>query len=230
MIFLFSSVSPVLFIMYLIYRHDLAKEPLKMLVKSFLGGLFAAALAIAIALKLDLYTGSMPPAAIKSFYMAFFTAAIPEEFAKWLVFIWLIHHAKDFDQYFDGILYAIFISMGFALIENIFYVWEGGLGVAFGRAIFTVPGHMLFAVPMGYYLSLSKFEVGKSVGYHKLLSIVVPILLHGTYDFILMYATAKVEFAPLLSLGLLLGFVCFNIWMWRLGLRNISLHREKDRV
>jgi RsiW-degrading membrane proteinase PrsW (M82 family) len=230
MTLLLSSIAPALFIMYLIYRHDLEKEPLKMLLKAFLGGILSVLITFILLYVLGIFTGEMPSAEVQPFYAAFFSAAIPEEFAKWIVFYWLIQRAKDFDQYFDGILYAIFISMGFALLENILYVMDGGMGVAINRAIFAVPGHMLFAVPMGYYLSLSKFESGKDASYHRILSLMVPIFLHGTYDFILMYAAAKSRFSPTLAVLLIPVFIIFNIWMWRAGLSRIKKHREKDRT
>lgn len=217
--------------MYLIYRHDLKKEPLQMLVKAFFGGVLSIAITLVLTQIIVTFAPSMASAGEKSFFNAFFMAAIPEEFAKWLIFYWIIQRAKDFDQYFDGILYAIFISMGFALLENVMYVMgseTNGLGVAVQRAIFAVPGHMLFAVPMGYYLSLSKFESGRDTNYHRMLSLLVPVLLHGTYDFILMYASANGAVNVGFIVSILIVFIVFNIWMWRQGLSRIKRHRDKD--
>ena len=151
-----------------------------------------------------------------------------------LLLIWkkelyaIIKKAKDFDQYYDGILYAIFISMGFALVENVMYVMQSGMSVAIARAITAVPGHMLFAVPMGYYLSLAKFKEGKDAAKYVKLSLAVPILLHGTYDFILMYASSKKEPSLLLGTVLFLLFVAFDIYMWQLGVRKIKEHLAAD--
>ena len=146
-----------------------------------------------------------------------------------MIFYWLIKKAKDFDQYYDGILYAVFISMGFALVENVLYVMKGGLSVALLRSILSVPGHMLFAIPMGYFLSISKFESGKDLAVHRFLSLFVPILLHGTFDFILMYSSAKDELNPGLAGFLMLAFVIFDIFMWRFGLRKLKEHISKDK-
>lgn len=229
MTLLIASIAPALIIMYLIYKRDLQKEPIKMLVKAFFGGVLSIGITLVIAIPLSYFEGQVPTGFLRSFYTAFFCAGIPEEFAKWIIFFWLINKAKDFDQYYDGILYAIFISMGFALVENILYVMKGGMGVAILRSITAVPAHMLFAIPMGYFLSLSKFEQGKEAKRHIRMSLLVPILLHGTYDFILMYADANSKISPLLSLVLVLAFVVFDIYMWRLGLRKIKAHIEKDR-
>jgi protease PrsW len=227
MYLLIASIAPAFIIMYIVYRHDTVKEPLSMLAKAFFGGVLSIAITLIITypiLHIELNSGVM-----KSFFDAFFKAGIPEELSKWLIFYWLIRKAKDFDQYYDGILYAIFISMGFALVENIMYVFENGMTTAIVRSIISVPGHMLFAVPMGYYLSLSRFETGASARFHVFLSLAIPILLHGTFDFILMYMGAKGAINSGLAVLLLLAFVIFDIFMWRYGLRKIKEHIAKDK-
>ena len=227
MYLLIASIAPAFIIMYIIYRYDTVKEPISMLVKAFFGGVLSIVITLIITYPIahiELNSGVM-----KSFFDAFFKAGIPEELSKWIIFYWLIRKAKDFDQYYDGILYAIFISMGFALVENIMYVYSYGMVTAIVRSIISVPGHMLFAVPMGYYLSLSRFETGSTARFHVFLSLAIPILLHGTFDFILMYSGAKVAISPGLAVLLLLAFVIFDIFMWRYGLRNIKKHITKDK-
>jgi len=227
MYLLIASIAPAVIIMYIIYRHDTVKEPLSMLVKAFFGGVLSIAITLIITYPIahiELNSGAM-----KSFFDAFFKAGIPEEFSKWLIFYWLIRKAKDFDQYYDGILYAIFISMGFALVENIMYVYSYGMTTAIVRSIISVPGHMLFAIPMGYFLSISRFESGTSARFHVFLSLAIPILLHGTFDFILMYSGAKGAVNSGLAVLLLLAFVIFDIFMWRYGLRKIKEHIIKDK-
>ena len=230
LVLLLSAAAPALLIMYLVYRHDLNKEPIRMLAIAFFGGVLSILLSLLFSIPLSMFQSEMPPAFIHSFYDAFFLAAIPEELAKWLIFYWLIRKAKDFDQYYDGILYAIFISMGFALVENVLYVFQGGMSTAILRAVLSVPGHMLFAIPMGYYLSLSKFEQGALASKHQWLSILIPVALHGTFDFILMYAGAKKDTNPALVILLFLAFLVFDIYMWRLGLRKLKAMRERDKA
>ena len=229
LILLLSAAAPALLIMYLVYRHDLEKEPIRMLVIAFAGGVLSVFVSLLFSTPLSSLTSMMPSALIRSFYDAFFLAAIPEELAKWLIFYWLIRKAKDFDQYYDGILYAIFISMGFAMLENVLYVMKGGMSVAVVRAVLSVPGHMLFAIPMGYYLSLSKFEQGNLAIKHQWYSFLIPVLLHGTFDFILMYANAKSDTNPAIIIPLFIAFVVFDIYMWRLGLRKLKTMRERDK-
>lgn len=232
MILFISAIAPALIIMFLVYLHDLKKEPIQMLVKAFFGGVLSIFIALAIAIPLGYFEKFFTPGFARSFYTAFFCAGIPEELGKWLIFYWLIRKARDFDQYYDGILYAIFISMGFALVENILYVMgpNGGMGTATLRAILSVPGHMLFVIPMGYFLSISKFEEGKMAWRHQVLSLIIPMALHGTFDFILFYSEASKEVDPSLASFLVLGFVVFDIYLWRLGLRKIKAHITKDKT
>ena len=103
MTLLISSIAPALLIMFLIYKHDLEKEPIQMLVKAFFGGVLSIFIALAIALPLGLFESAFPSGILRAFYSAFFCAGIPEEFAKWLIFYWLIKKAPHFDQYYDGI-------------------------------------------------------------------------------------------------------------------------------
>ena len=227
MYLLIASIAPAIFIMFIVYKYDTIKEPLSMLVKAFFGGLLS--IVITLIVVYPIADVKLASGAMQSFFDAFITAGIPEELSKWIIFYWLISKAKDFDQYYDGILYAIFISMGFALFENIMYVFEHGMGTAIVRSIISVPGHMLFAVPMGYYLSLSRFESGTSARYHIFLSLAIPILLHGTFDFILMYSSAKDDLNPGLAGFLMLAFVIFDIFMWRFGLRKLKEHISKDK-
>ena len=87
-------------------------------------------------------------------------------------------------------MYSVFVSLGFATLENIMYVFEGGIGTALLRAVLSVPGHVFFGVFMGYYYGLAKQasingnqKLVKHNLYHSLL---LPVLLHGTFNFLLM--------------------------------------------
>ena len=95
MTLLIASIAPALVIMYIIYQYDLKREPISMILKAFCGGVLSIGLALTLASPLSYFSSSMPSGLIASFYDAFFTAAIPEELAKWLIFYWLIKKAKD---------------------------------------------------------------------------------------------------------------------------------------
>lgn len=81
----------------------------------------------------------------------------------------------------DGIVYGATASLGFATLENVLYVSDGGLHVAILRAFLAVPGHAFLGAIMGYYVSRAKFTGGDR---RPLLvrALAIPILLHGLYD------------------------------------------------
>lgn len=118
-------------------------------------------------------------------YTAFVVAGFTEEIFKFLALYLLIWRSPEFNEKFDGIVYAVFVSLGFAAVENVLYVSEGGLNVALTRALTAVPAHALFGVRMGYFFGIAHMypELRRTYLRYALL---VPILLHGVYDFILM--------------------------------------------
>ena len=119
--------------------------------------------------------------------------------------------------------------MGFALIENLMYVYEGGLSVALLRAVLAVPGHGFFGVAMGYYFSLAKFHTGPKKNVFMAKCLLVPAILHGLYDFALMYL-GKSANNPLLAIILMISFTIIVIAIWKRGLKKVELHYQKDKL
>jgi len=138
------------------------------------------------------------------FILIFLEVALLEELIKWLMTKIIGYSNKNFDQTYDIIVYAVFVALGFAAIENIFYVFQGGIETGIYRAIFSVPGHVSFGVFMGYYLGKAKKQEHKNKKkYYKniFLSIFMPTILHTIYNFCLM--TENMYFA-LMFLGFII--------------------------
>ena len=135
-----------------------------------------------------------------------------EEGFKFLAFILLIWKSRDFNEKFDGIVYAVFISLGFAGIENLLYVVQGGATVGLSRALTAVPAHALFGITMGYYFGLARFYPVQRK-FMISLAILVPFMFHGFYDFCLMSKQ------PLM----LLLIIPFIIYLWISGFRKMKL-------
>ena len=150
-------------------------------------------------------------------YTAYVVAGCVEEGFKLLFLYWLIWRNKYFDEYFDGIVYAVFVSMGFALVENILYVTSGGLGTGIMRALLSVPAHFLFAVVMGYFFALAKFYKNRALNMS--LAFIVPMLLHGTFDALLMVANVSETMQGVC----LVGFIIFDIILWKIGKRRMRV-------
>jgi RsiW-degrading membrane proteinase PrsW (M82 family) len=147
----------------------------------------------------------------------FVVAAFTEELFKLLALYLLIWRNRHFNEKFDGIVYATFISLGFAGVENILYVTDGGMTVGITRAFTAVPAHALFGIVMGYQFGLAKFYP-KERSWRLLLALVIPIMLHGIYDFILMSGHPSLLFV----------FIPFLIFLWLFGFRRIRQLSERS--
>ena len=221
---LLSAAFPVAVFLIVIYNKDTVKEPPGLLVKCFIWGCIATVPILFIELLLDGFN-LFEPVLISAFYDSFVVAAAVEEGFKFLFLYLIIWKSREFDQHFDGIVYAVFVSLGFALIENIFYVLEGGLGIGIMRAVLSIPGHGLFGVVMGYFFALARFSGpgGKKILW---LSFLAPVFLHGAYNFLLSLAAGIDN--GLLTLLIFAGFIAFMVFLWRLGIKNINKQRAKD--
>jgi len=221
MIELTLALAPVLIIAFYIYIRDkYEKEPIGILLKTFLLGAVITVPIIFVEQFLDSYwenTFGSEQSICKATYTAFVVASFTEEAFKFLAFYILIWQNRNFNEKFDGIVYAVYVSLGFATVENFLYVFEGGIQVALLRALTAVPAHALFGVTMGYYFGLAKFRTALQSKY-LILSLLVPILLHGIYDFILMANNAF----------LLLVFLPFIIYLWYVNFKRMRHHSEKS--
>ena len=196
-----SAIVPSLLLLWYIYARDRNPEPRGLLLKTFLLGAVLCVPVVPLALWLQsmgqgLAVGAWGTALVR----AFLGAAIPEEFFKYLVLRRYVWSKPAFDEPLDGVVYGATASLGFATLENILYVGEGGMGVAVLRALTAVPGHAFTGVVMGAFVGRARFVEDSSQRLGLLASgLGGAVLLHGAYDAFLMTQTA---FA-LLALGVL---------------------------
>ena len=217
---LILAILPTLVLGYIIYTNDkIEKEPFHLLFKLALGGVGSVILTIILTLLLEIFVPffSLENLALLSFdklaIYVFVGIALIEEFSKW-IFIYLIAWKnRAFNHVYDAIVYSVFVSLGFATIENILYVFmnetvEESILVAINRMFFSVPGHAFFGVIMGYYIGLAKLTLvhGKKEKTNKflLLSILVPVTLHFIFDYILMINAPMIVFY--LFVGVMFGY------------------------
>ena len=213
------SILPVILLMIYINRQDkYEKEPPGMLILAFFIGMLSIPLTLLMVgvTNLVYYSETV-------FYSAFIEAGFPEELSKFIILFLLIWWNKNFNEKMDGIVYATFVSLGFACVENILYVFGHGFATGIIRAILSVPGHFLFGVLMGYFLSLAKFNPDKKIIYI-VLSVLVPACVHGLFDWLLMASDVAGNFGIIL----ILMFIGLDILMWIVGVKSIRKHRESS--
>lgn len=226
---LLTALIPIAALAYFVYYKDRNKpEPIGQLAKAFLFGVLSVFVSLCISLPLG-YLGlyqEEPTGLIECVRSAFLSAAIPEEVAKFLMLWLLLRKNKYFDEHMDGIVYAAYVSLGFAALENILYLFQSDDFVTVGlmRAIFAVPGHFCYGVLMGYYYSLVRFSPELRERSKKLV-LLVPILLHGIYDALLFSLPAV---PVIVSVAFFLLFIVFCVMMWRYTTHRVNEHLQRD--
>lgn len=222
------SALPVFLIGLFIYKKDKDKEPTKLLTKLFLGGILSCFLVIAITAIMTIFFPIMSKDIstlnlIELLFIAFIGVALVEESSKWIFVYKFSYHDKDFSRLYDMIVYSVFVALGFAFFENLLYVYQNGVGVGVVRALLAVPGHACDGIFMGYFLGLAKLSsINNRDDLRKkyvLFSLLVPILLHGIYDYCLF--TGNIIFIVL--------FFIFVILMYIFAIKRVKKISAIDR-
>ena len=213
------ALSPGLAIMLYIYLQDIHEpEPIGQLAIGFGYGILSMLLATGVTYliykNIHFDQESFSDMAIK----AFIIVAVLEEGAKFLFIRGILYTNKNFNEPFDGIIYSVMVGMGFALTENIIYVYNGDGGTAILRMFSALPAHALFAVLMGYFLGIAKLE-NRHTGLYSLAAIAVAILAHGIYDYFLF-----ISFVP----GLWIGAVVALIIGYFISRKAIKIHQDSS--
>mgnify|MGYP001208097962 CR=1 FL=1 len=241
-VLLVAALVPAVVLCAYVYRKDRAeKEPARLLLlmlvlgalatfpagwlESF-AGVFENALAVRIG---EVQSDGTIAMSTLNFYgyqflHYFLNVAVVEEGLKWLVLFLVIRKNKNFNSLFDGIVYAVFVSLGFALLENILYVFKFGMATALMRAVTAVPGHAFFGVFMGWFFSLYKISKVKSLyekrwgktvksviaagraDYFLVMSFLAPVFLHGLYDFSTEFSRSSGAFIVVLGFLYIVSF------------------------
>jgi RsiW-degrading membrane proteinase PrsW (M82 family) len=174
-----------------VYHHDPDKEPKKLLGKLFLWGI----LTIAPIFFLEKYMISLFPIKedmdiLQMFLFAFIDIGIIEESFKWAATYISIYNSKEFNHPYDSIVYGVFLSLGYALIENLIYMFRGGAVAGILRSFTSIPAHACTGIIMGYFMGIAKKEEfsknQKASNIYLLLSILMPVILHTLYDYLTM--------------------------------------------
>ncbi|MBL4825396.1 MAG: PrsW family intramembrane metalloprotease [SAR324 cluster bacterium] len=209
------------------------KVYLPLLLVLFLGGMCSGLLALVLNHVVEKYTifwpealwpqiivfGKFIPILSSGFW---FLVGLNEEFAKLLVLLAVVYPSRHLEEPFDGILYAAVVSVGFATLENFYYLDQFGIAVVAARTIITIPAHAFMSVPMGYFVAKSRLllESGNETKfrfYFPMMTIIqgwiISAFLHGLYDFFL---SLKMEREAYLQIFVMGGI---SFWLGRNALR-----------
>ena len=216
------AFGPGLAIMLHIYLKDKhEKEPLLLLIISFLYGGLSTLITWSISFPLNVFLITKPDDVVSQFINAFFKVALVEEFSKFLFVRFVLFHNKNFNEPFDGIVYAVMVSMGFASVENLLYVYQYGVVTGILRMFTAVPAHAVFGIMMGFYAGRARFQ--NATWLYSALALLVPALFHGTYDYFWFIAEIKGVYSGIwlvAVVSLVVGFI--------LAKRAIKMHQHES--
>lgn len=206
-----AAIAPGLALLsYFYLRNQMDTEPRRTLLQAFIYGAIITfpILFIQFVLKEEQTFSNV------FFSNVIFTSSF-EEFFKWLVIFAVILNHVEFDDPYDGVLYGVAVSLGFATVENVIYLLSFGIEQAFIRAFLPVSSHALFGVVMGYYYGKGKFSTENIQKRYILLALLAPVVLHITYNSILMM---KEYF--------MYAMLPFMFFLWWFALRKVKQAHE----
>ena len=219
-----AAVIPAIVLLVRVYRSDrLEKEPPRLITSLVLSGILATLLAMAGEWAGSLFLKNMSNTALRDILLYFVVVAGCEEGAKYVFLRRRTWFDANFNCQYDAVVYAVAVALGFALWENLSYVFNYGFSTALVRAVTAVPGHACFGVFMGSWYGQAKradnFGYPEKSVYYRVLSVLVPMLLHGLYDYI---ATRTSDASTWI-------FVVFVIIMFFISFKLVKKLSDEDR-
>ncbi len=223
---LYLAIIPSIILFIIVWRSDkIEKEPVGLLLKVF----FFGALTVISAMVVGLFTQNIVADFINEESLLFILidnfllTALVEEGGKYFVLKKTTWKHPAFNYLFDGVVYAVCASLGFATVENILYLLDAGIGTAIGRGLLSVPGHVIDAIYMGCYYGMAKLASVEGDNAKMKSSLIkalwIPVLLHGTYDFCLSSGYDS----------LLVVFFIFEIVLTVLAVKKLRKLSKEDR-
>ncbi|MBN8190772.1 intramembrane metalloprotease PrsW [Bacillus sp. NTK074B] len=215
LVILSAGIAPGLALLsYFYLRDQYEAEPITLVFKTFMYGAI-----ITFPIMFLQYVLEVEGIIDSNWSTAFISSGFLEEFFKWFILMFAIFQHVDFNEPYDGIVYGASVSLGFATVENILYLVANGVEHAIGRAILPVSSHALFGVIMGYYLGKAKFSSSEERLKWLFLAISVPLLLHGTYNYIFLAEKNWIYY-----------MIPFMLFLWWLGLKKVkSAHQLTEK-
>ena len=225
---LLISILPAYLLGKYVYNNDkVEKEPKGLLTKLFIFGIISAIMTIIMSLVVDAFIPFFTEKhndLLGILIDNFIGVALVEEGFKWIMLRIGSWNDKNFDYQYDGMIYAVYVSLGFATLENILYVCTSGFITGVLRAKLSVPGHAFFGVFMGYYYGLAKKAQLKgdnsAVSGYLFMSLLIPIVLHGTFDAAL--SVTGILNSDISILAVLAFYILFVIFLYIISFKKIK--------
>lgn len=187
-----AALLPPFILMWIVDRMDkVEKEPRALLWGLFLRGVLAMFPILVLEVVADQFIDFFYWSPMVYLFLAYFVVpGFIEEGIKYRVLLRRTWNEPNFNYRFDGVVYAVFVSLGFAAVENVMYVLTSGFSTAVARAIFSIPGHAMFGVVMGAGIGRAKWlfdhNQREQAAAARSRAWILAAILHGFYDFLLV--------------------------------------------
>ena len=205
-----AAVIPAVVLMVKVYTSDrIEKESEGLLIKLIEAGILSALLASIEETVGQWILAGLVPKESPAFnvIMFFVVVAVSEESSKYLFMKKRTWNNPEFNCQYDGVVYAVFVSLGFALLENIKYIFTFGMSIALVRALTAIPGHLCFSIYMGVFYGAARRASNRGEGSAsfvlRIFAIIIPAIIHGAYDFI---ATTSQTIGFFIFIGIMFFF------------------------
>jgi RsiW-degrading membrane proteinase PrsW (M82 family) len=211
---LILAIAPPFLIAYYIYKKDKYDvEPKRLIIKSFIFGCIGIipALLLELLCNQSLFTNL--------FLYVFFGIALIEEGVKYFFLKKYLFNNKEFNEPMDGIVYAVMISLGFATVENIAYVFNNQgqeINVAIIRMFTAIPLHAVCGVILGYFVGLAKFSNNRKILLYK--GLFLATLVHALYNYFIF-----------LGQGFILSIIALVVAIYY-SKKAINIHQEESKI
>lgn len=212
----------ILIVIYIFGKDKVEKEPIPLIVKLVILGAFSCAPAAFLETYMDAAIVSAFPEGSFAYAvaMSFACAGLIEELCKFALLKIASWRNREFNYRFDGIVYGVAVACGFAMLENVMYVFEGGIAVAITRAFLSVPLHAFCGAFMGAFYGMAKYKAvngQKSDAFKcQICAIVVPIVIHGIFDSICFLNLSQTI------------LVAYTVILYIIGIRMINALERDD--
>ena len=182
---LLALLPGILIVIYIYKKDTVEKEPWNLIFKLLVFGAISCVPASFMESFIDSAMPDYPEGSLPyALSMAFVSAAFCEELCKYLFLRFGAWRHPAFGYRFDAIVYGVAVAAGFAILENVLYVMQGGFYTALMRGVMAVPLHCFCGVFMGIFFGAAKQASvkGRSSAKYTLAALLVPMLIHGIYD------------------------------------------------
>ncbi|MBN2197774.1 PrsW family intramembrane metalloprotease [Candidatus Wolfebacteria bacterium] len=198
--------------LFFFLKEDIHPEPKKMIIRVFVGGIFAAIIAVSIQILLK---NSFLIFQTDSYsFFSLFSFSFIEEIIKFLIVYLLIRKSRFFDEPIDAMIYMIIAALGFALLENFGVIYNvnilsEALSIMVLRFVGATLLHALSSGIIGYYWGKSLINKNNKIWINIAKGIIFATLLHTFFNYLII-TSKDITIYPLILLIIAAIFIFWD--------------------